>query len=64
MIDVKIRKELVEYAFDDWKRIMKNGLSAKEARESVEADYELVEAEIVLINSWMLDELETQMENK
>lgn len=58
----EIRTELVNYAFDDWKRLMKNGLTPKEARVAIETDYELVETEKILINEWMLNELEMRLE--
>lgn len=58
----EIRKKLIHYAFEDWKRLMQNGLTPKEARIAIETDYELVEAEKILINEWMLSELEVRLE--
>lgn len=54
----EIRYVLVNLVFGDWKRIMDNGLSAKEAREVVERDYDLLKPEIFVLHSMMLDELE------
>jgi len=61
-LNLKVRQDLVQYAFDDWKRLIKNGLTPKQSREAVERDYELVEAEKILVNDWMLSELEIRME--
>lgn len=54
----EIRYVLVNLVFGDWKRIMDNGLTAKEAREVVERDYDLLKPEIFVLHSMMLDELE------
>jgi len=61
-LNLKVRQDLVQYAFDDWKRLIKNGLTPKQSREAVERDYELVEAEKILVNDWMLSDLEIRME--
>lgn len=61
-IETRIRPELMAYAYDDWLRIMRNGLSAKEARETIERDYELTEEEKAELSKRMLDELERRME--
>lgn len=61
-MNLKVRQDLVQYAFDDWKRLIKNGLTPKQSREAVERDYELVEAEKILVNDWMLSDLEIRME--
>lgn len=58
IIKNEIRYVLVNLVFGDWKRIMDNGLTAKEAREVVERDYELMEAELFVLHAMMLNELE------
>jgi serine/threonine protein kinase HipA of HipAB toxin-antitoxin module len=55
-LNLKVRQDLVQYAFDSRKRLIKNGLTPKQSREAVERDYELVEAEKILLNNWMLSE--------
>lgn len=60
-MNYSVRSDIVKHAYDDWLRLMKNGLTAKEAREDVERDYELVTSEVLLINSWMLNELEKRV---
>jgi hypothetical protein len=39
------RQTVLDYAFNDWKRMVEEGLSPSEARERVFADYELLERE-------------------
>ena len=61
-IETRTRPALMDYAYDDWLRIMKNGLTAKEAREDIERDYELTEEEKAELSKKMLNELEQRME--
>lgn len=56
----EVRYVLVNHAFEDWKRIMTNGLTAKQAREDVERDYELMEREKFVLHEMMLEEHETR----
>ena len=63
-VETRVRPALLDYAYDDWLRIMKNGLTAKEAREDVERDYELTEEEKAELRKRMLSELEQRMEGR
>ncbi len=63
-IETRTRPALMDYAYDDWLRIMRNGLSAREAREDVERDYELTEEEKAELSKKMLIELEKRMEGR
>lgn len=56
----EVRYVLINHAFEDWKRIMSNGLTAKQAREDIERDYELVEREKIVLHTMMLEELEKE----
>lgn len=50
-----VRYEVVNHAFEDWKRIMSNGLTAKQARKDIERDYELLEREQSDLHEMMLE---------
>lgn len=57
-----IRQNLIEYAFDDWRRLIRNGLTPRQARIDVERDYELLEIEVAELNKRMFDEMEEWLE--
>ena len=57
-----IRMDLIEYAFDDWRRLIRNGLTPRQARIDVERDYELLEIEVAELNKRMFDEMEELLE--
>jgi hypothetical protein len=57
-----IRQDLIEYAFDDWRRLIRNGLTPRQARIDVERDYELLEIEVAELNKRMFDEMEELLE--
>ena len=59
-----IRMDLIEYAFDDWRRLIRNGLTPRQARIDVERDYELLEIEVVELNRRMFEEMEEWLEGK
>ena len=58
----EVRYVLINHAFEDWKRIMSNGLTAKQAREDIERDYEFMEREKIVLRSMILDELEVRVQ--
>jgi len=57
-----IRLDLIEYAFDDWRRLIRNGLTPRQARIDVERDYELLGIEVVELNKRMFEEMEELLE--
>ena len=57
-----IRQNLIEYAFDDWRRLIRNGLTPRQARIDVERDYELLEIEVAELNKRMFYEMEGWLE--
>lgn len=59
-----IRLDLIEYAFDDWRRLIRNGLTPRQARIDVERDYELLEIEVAELNKRMFDEMEELLEGE
>lgn len=59
-----IRLDLIEYAFDDWRRLIRNGLTPRQARIDVERDYELLGIEVVELNKRMFDEMEELLERE
>lgn len=59
-----IRQDLIEYAFDDWRRLIRNGLTPRQARIDVERDYELLGIEVAELNNRMFDEMEELLEGK
>lgn len=59
-----IRQDLIEYAFDDWRRLIRNGLTPRQARIDVERDYELLEIEVAELNKRMFDEMEELLEGE
>ncbi|MCC5894867.1 MAG: hypothetical protein JJU16_05335 [Alkalibacterium sp.] len=58
----EVRYMLVNHAFEDYKRIMSNGLTAKEARSDIERDYELMDREKHILHEMMLGELEERVQ--
>ena len=59
-----IRLDLIEYAFDDWRRLIRNGLTPRQARIDVERDYELLEIEVAELNKRMFEEMEGLLERE
>jgi len=59
-----IRQDLIEYAFDDWRRLIRNGLTPRQARIAVERDYELLEIEVAELNRRMFEEMEELLEGE
>jgi hypothetical protein len=59
-----IRQDLIEYAFDDWRRLIRNGLTPRQARIDVERDYELLGIEVVELNKRMFEEMEELLEGE
>ncbi|SDJ68931.1 hypothetical protein [Alkalibacterium thalassium] len=59
-----IRQDLIEYAFDDWRRLIRNGLTPRQARIDVERDYELLEIEVAELNKRMFEEMEGLLERE
>lgn len=59
-----IRLDLIEYAFDDWRRLIRNGLTPRQARIDVERDYELLGIEVAELNKRMFDEMEELLERE
>ncbi|SEL61540.1 hypothetical protein SAMN04488100_10551 [Alkalibacterium putridalgicola] len=57
----EVRYVLINHAFEDWKRIMSNGLTAKQAREDIERDYKLMEREKIVLRNMILEDLETKV---
>jgi hypothetical protein len=57
-----IRLDLIEDAFDDWRWLIKKGLTPRQARIDVERDYELLEIEVVELNKRMFEEMEELLE--
>lgn len=57
-----IRQDLIEYAFDDWRRLIKNGLTPRQARIDVERDYELLRIEVAELSNLMFGEMEELLE--
>lgn len=57
-----IRLDLIEDAFDDWRWLIKKGLTPRRARIRVECDYELLGIEVAELNNRMFDEMELMLE--
>lgn len=64
MAKIDNRSSLILYTYEDWLRMMTDGLSAKEAREEIEKDYSLTDNEKAELNYWMHKELDIRNPRK